>query len=251
MQSRVSSIVVLTFLCSWLVLAGGLLAHRLSAKSTSAPVRPNERIANWRGYGETGHATGADSSRVQIVVFSDFQCPACRRFASTLKVVRQTFPNVHIAERNYPDAIRHLEAPQAALSAECAAQVGSYEPMRDALFANPDLVSEGRWGFIADLAGVKDTLQLLECVDDGRVGMRVQDDIAAGEALGIVATPTIIVNDSLLGEPPTLSELEARIERLGGGNAPTSMQERNQQPGPAACRRDASTCDEHSSDQKR
>lgn len=146
------------------------------------------------------------------MVFSDFQCPPCRRFAETLDSIKIEYPSIRIVERHFPNTTLHSEAEHAALAAECAAAIGRYASMRSALFANADLVAQGDWGAIASQARLADTARLLDCMDDGRLGRLVELDIAAGEALGISATPSLLLNDSLYASSLSLADIEEKIE---------------------------------------
>jgi protein-disulfide isomerase len=78
-----------------------------------------------------------------------------------------------------------------AAAAVCAEEQGKLEPMSDALFKNQkqklplDSVAEG--------VGL-DLARFHECLRAPSTERRVQQDIAAGIAVGLKATPTYVVN---------------------------------------------------------
>ena len=78
---------------------------------------------------------GAEAAPVQVVVFSDFECPYCRRAAPVLRRVAAAFPNdVSLIWRHFPLGI-HPSAPRAAEAAQCAEDQGRFWEFHDALFS--------------------------------------------------------------------------------------------------------------------
>lgn len=76
--------------------------------------------AQVRPIDSTDHVFGDLSAPVQMIVYSDFQCPFCSQFAETTKKVEQEFKDkVVIAFRHYPLA-GYPQAEKAAEASECA-----------------------------------------------------------------------------------------------------------------------------------
>jgi protein-disulfide isomerase len=83
---------------------------------------------------------GSASAEVGMIVFADFECPACRHFATT------SLPGV---EKEYVDTGKvrlvfwhrplpqHPRAVPAAQAADCAGREGKFWQMHDLLFENP------------------------------------------------------------------------------------------------------------------
>src|SRR5262249_38777125 len=81
-------------------------------------------------------AKGPKSAPVQIVEFSDFQCPFCSRVVPTVKQIEEKYGNkVHFAFRNYPLPF-HQNAQIAAEAAAAANAQGKFWQMHDKMFAN-------------------------------------------------------------------------------------------------------------------
>lgn len=153
------------------------------------------------------HATGPASASDTIVVFSDFQCPFCKRFALTLDSIKRAYPSVRIVERHYPLEDIHPEALEAALALECAGDAQRLESMRRVLFLRQDLVTNRSWGALAKLADVADTTELRSCVDSEQHLATVRRDVAVAGSIGVQGTPWIILNDSVFSAPPSFAEL--------------------------------------------
>jgi protein-disulfide isomerase len=101
---------------------------------------PSEYIAM-----EGAHTKGSASAPAVLLVFSDFQCPFCGRFArETLSAIEREY----VARGELLMAFRHLPLPihpqaiAAAQSAECAGSQGKFWEMHDELFRRPELTPE-------------------------------------------------------------------------------------------------------------
>src|SRR3990172_2263809 len=83
---------------------------------------------------------GASTASVVIILFSDFQCPYCGRFArEVLPEISKSYLDtgrVLLGFWHFPLAI-HPKAPKAAEAAECAGVQTQFWPMHDRLFAEP------------------------------------------------------------------------------------------------------------------
>jgi protein-disulfide isomerase len=167
-------------------------------------------IQGWRSYSARGHATGNASAPITLVVFSDFECPYCRKLAPILDTLRSE-RNLRIVERNFPIPALHPAALEAALAGECASDIGQYWAMRSAMFGRPGLVEDRDWGRLAALAGIGDTESVVQCVRMGRDSAKVSADLADVRRLAIAGTPGILINDSLFQGTMTLVEIKAHL----------------------------------------
>ena len=97
------------------------------------------------------------------------------------------------------------------MAAECSRDVGRYEEMRHVLFREQALVQSKEWGLLASAAGVRNPQQLRKCVETNRFLEAVREDLKAGETVGVEATPSILVNDSLFRGSLSLSALQRHL----------------------------------------
>ncbi len=163
--------------------------------------------------------SGPADAVVQVTVFSDFQCPYCKRFEPTLTQLAETFRGrVRIVWRHFPLAI-HEKALPAALAAQCAHDQGRFWTYHDALFTHQDKLADTDLKQMAREIGV--TMSVFEsCLDSGTHRDQVQADLQAGERLGVTGTPTVFINGRVLVGALALSEYEKAIrEELAADSA--------------------------------
>jgi protein-disulfide isomerase len=147
---------------------------------------------------ELRHAArlGPKEAPIEIVVFSDFQCSACRRAAFELKRLHVQHPNrIKIYYKHFPRSY-HPQAKNAARAAEAARIQGKFWEMHDLLFAyagalHSDIYKELAAKIELDVARFKRDMQSPE------VRARLITDRAEGDAWGLDGTPYFIVNRSV------------------------------------------------------
>jgi protein-disulfide isomerase len=170
-----------------------------------------EYVQGWRRYAEQGHAMGAAEAPVTIVEFSDFQCPACGRFAASLREFRARHPDaVRLVYRHHP-LPSHPHAVPAARASECAAAQGRFEAYHDALFADQAGLGTVPWREFARRAGVPDLDAFDGCAAGAEPLAVLRRDSAAAAQLGVSATPTLLVNGRRITGAPPVEMLEALV----------------------------------------
>jgi protein-disulfide isomerase len=145
---------------------------------------------------------GPKDAPIELVEFSDFQCPFCQRANPTVEQVLKTYGNrIHFVYRHYP-LPSHPNARQAAEAAACAGEQGHFWPFHDELFANPAKLGDDDLKAHAVAAGL-DASKFNACVDARHSKSEVDKDIAEGNAAGVTGTPAFFVNGrSLEGAQP-------------------------------------------------
>lgn len=197
-------------LCA-VVLTGLVVRRELFPASTGVPDRV---VDDWRRYAAEGRRTGSADAPVTIVVFSDFQCPACRRLADELDSIRAKRPrDVAVVYRHFPLTPVHPHALPAARASECAGAQGRFKEFHDALFREQALVESGGWRHFATAAGVPDLNAFDRCIAGTSPDAAVARDVQAGRELGVTGTPTLLINERRIQGTPPLVELESSIGR--------------------------------------
>ena len=136
---------------------------------------------------------GPKNAPIEIVEFSDFQCPFCFRATPTVKQMLSTYGDrVHFVYRHFP-LPNHPNARPAAEAAACAEDQGKFWPFHDRLFTNQTKLSDADLKQHASALGL-DAGKFSDCVDNHKAQKRVEDDIAAGTALGVTGTPAFFIN---------------------------------------------------------
>ncbi len=146
---------------------------------------------------------GSSAAPIQIVIFSDFQCPACRnyepimsqymsQYGSKLQVVYKHFP-LDKACNPIIDRDMHIRACEAAQSAEAARKQGKFWEYHDALFGSDLLSSPDIFRSIAGSLGL-DLQRFEQDRQDQSTRAKVRADIDLGIRLGVNGTPTLFLN---------------------------------------------------------
>lgn len=192
-----------------------LQLRRAPAANTAVPSA--KYVKDWKGLATRGFAYGPANAANTLVVFTDFQCPYCRQFASVLDSLTARHPDVRVVERHFPLASLHEAAFDAAQAAECARELGKYPEMRTVLYRRAGLVTERMWTELARHAGIPKPDVIGRCVKSARYATAINTDKTVAEALGVVGTPTFVLNDSLYRGTTSLAELEQRLARRVSG----------------------------------
>jgi protein-disulfide isomerase len=144
-----------------------------------------------------GPAKGPAAAPIQLIEFSDFQCPYCQRANPTVDQVLSTYGDrIHFVYRHFP-LPNHPNALPAAEASQCAAEQGKFWPYHDKLFASPSRLSEADLKQHAVELGL-DGSKFNACVDARKYKAQIESDRQAGEEAGVNGTPAFFVNGRLL-----------------------------------------------------
>ena len=140
---------------------------------------------------------GPKDAPVQLILFSDFQCPFCSRVETTLKQVKDRYGDkIAIYFRDYPLPF-HQYAAKAAEAAACAGKMGKYWEYHDALFANQQALDVPSLKKTAETLGL-DGNAFGQCLDSGEMKAKVDKDQQAGQGYGVSGTPASFINGRLV-----------------------------------------------------
>jgi len=139
------------------------------------------------------HRLGPKGARVELVVFSDFQCSFCKRAAREIRRIHTRYPGrVAIYFKHFP-LTYHPQSIKAAMAAEAAALQGKFWEMHDLLYANSGLLEDSIYPKLAAEIGLD--VEKFE-VDMGsfEVANKVAADRAEGVAIKLDGTPFFIID---------------------------------------------------------
>jgi protein-disulfide isomerase len=140
---------------------------------------------------------GSAKAPIEIVEFSDFQCPFCLRANPTVNEVLKTYGDrIHFVYRHYP-LPNHPNARPAAEAAACAAEQDKFWQYHDALFANPSKLADADLKAHAAELGL-DTTKFNACVDTHATKKVVETDTEAGQDAGVDGTPAFFINGRMI-----------------------------------------------------
>jgi protein-disulfide isomerase len=142
---------------------------------------------------------GPADARVIVVAFSDFQCPHCREFYETLRVLEPKYPQVRFVYKDFPLAQIHPWATTAAVGARCAfmQRPDAFWQLHDAIFQNQQVISaENVWEKIVAFARAAnlDADALKACMSSPEPIAAIEANVHDGQALSGNSTPTVFVN---------------------------------------------------------
>jgi protein-disulfide isomerase len=171
----------------------------------------------------SGNVKGDPQAAVTIEEWADFQCPACRAYATgPAKELEQTL----LAEGKAKLVWRSLaflgeESVYAAEGAKCAQEQGRFWEYHDKLFAvqageNSGVMAPDNLKRYAAEIGL-DTNAFNECLDSGRFRQEVLAEAQEARQKGINSTPTLVVNGRTLEGVPTNETLRALVDEAAGG----------------------------------
>jgi protein-disulfide isomerase len=202
-----------------------LLERQAAAPAAGAARQPAEaRVTVGAG---TMPAMGRSDAPVTIVEFTDYQCPFCQRYHTT--VFEQIVKNwvntgkVRYVSRDLPLPM-HENAASAALAARCAGEQNKFWEMRHGLIVNANQLGVDRYTALA--ADLKlDAPRFAQCLAEKRYSPQIQQDMIDAEAAGINGTPSFIIGRAtpagidgvrVIGAQP-YATFDAKLKQLVAG----------------------------------
>ncbi len=157
---------------------------------------------------------GEAKAPVEIIVFSDYQCPYCSRVEESLKKVEENYIKTGKAKmvfRDFPLGF-HPFAQKAAEASECAHDQGKFWEYHDKLFQNQGaLAIENLKQYAKDLE--LDTAKFDKCLDSGEKEAEVKKDAADAQAAGVTGTPMTFVNGEAVRGAQPYEAFQAAIDK--------------------------------------
>ncbi len=180
---------------------------RAEAKITVLLESPRVTVA-----ADPGRLQGEARATVEVIEFSDFQCPFCRRAQiSVAELMKSYAGKVRYGYRDYPLIAQHSFAEKAAEASRCAEEQKKFWEYHDALFTNPpgldgaSLIEKARELHLDETA-------FRTCLESGRYSAAVSEDMASGLEAGVNAVPTFFVNGIPLEGTQSVNNLKKTID---------------------------------------
>ena len=145
---------------------------------------------------------GPSSAAVEIIEFSDFQCPFCQRLTDTLEQLKSEHgSDIRLVFKDYP-LPNHAQAFKAAEAGNCANQQGKFWELHDTMFSRQSELGVDDLKRHAGELGM-DQAAFDACLDSGRFAEQVNADLTAGQQYGVSSTPTVFINGrAVMGAAP-------------------------------------------------
>lgn len=211
MTQELKVILSISLIALILILGGTFLLNATdNTKASSVSADPTILIHNVK------HKTPADSAKVTIVEFADFQCPACGRAHPVLKQILADYKGkVTLFYRHFP-LPQHQNAKLAILAAESAGEQGKFWEMHDLLYERQSEWSEDSAAFDLFVGYARElhlsTSEFSQKISSSTYDEVIQTDINDGVRLGINSTPTLFINNKKLEDAPTYQNIKIAVE---------------------------------------
>jgi len=171
---------------------------------------------------------GSATAPITMVEFTDYQCPFCQRFHTTVfNDIKKNYIDtgkVRFYSRDLPLDSMHPNAIRAAMAARCAADQGQFWAIRDIMGAHPDKL---------DMASIMEDASSLHmntdtfkgCVDSEKYKSAIQSDVLEAMKIGADGTPTFVIGKStptgvdgevLVGAQPFVA-FDQKLKQLEAG----------------------------------
>lgn len=148
---------------------------------------------------------GAPSSKVQLTVFADYECPACIYFEKTIgqelygKYVKTN--KITITYKNFP-LPQHKNAARDALAGLYALSQGKYWEFSLEMYAledekKGDIITDGERVALGKKVGL-DPVEMQKSLDEGWYLSQISKEKQEGEAKGLEGTPSIYLNGTIM-----------------------------------------------------
>jgi protein-disulfide isomerase len=182
---------------------------------------------------DVAFSMGDPNAAVQIVEFTDYECPFCQRYAlETMPAVLENLVEsgrVFYAVKDLPlDAI-HPEARSASVAARCGGEQDAYLAMHDAIFEAQEEwrgAGAGADAMFAELAAdlALDVDAFASCQADGQQAAKVQANVEEAMSLGVNGTPFFFIAGYGVSGAQPYEMFEAAVELAESGELATVIE---------------------------
>lgn len=151
---------------------------------------------------------GPESAPIQILDFSDFQCPACRIAAPILEMFMEKYPGkIHLVFKHFP-LRSHPWSPVAHQAAECASSQGKFWEFYRKVYENQPVwatLPDPMVSFITYAQEVGVNMDSFAgCMTNSAIAEKIAAEKKEGEALEVGSTPCFFINGKMFAGPSEL-----------------------------------------------
>ena len=151
-----------------------------------------------------GPSRGGPNPPIEIVEFSDLECPHCKAAQPIIEKLEADFPQVKFTFQQFPlPASLHPWAMKAAQYADCAGQMN-----KDVFWKYVDAIFENQGGIALATADDKlkelatanglDAQKIAACAASPETDARIKKSMELGETLNVNQTPTVFINGRMV-----------------------------------------------------
>ena len=162
--------------------------------------------------------SGESDARINIIKYSDYQCPACKYYVSIEEQLKEEYgDDISITTKHFPLNM-HQHAQLASRVAEAAREQGKYQEMHDMIFTGQEQWARGNAEaiFIGYAKSLDlDMEQFRNDMNSADMQRKVMADKREGLNLNVNSTPTFFVNGTKVENTPrTYEQFKSLIEAI-------------------------------------
>lgn len=203
-----------------LLLLGVVVLLLLRNASKVAPPEQRAELSRaladstWEKLWSDAHVRGAAGAKMRLLLFSDVECPFCRRFTDSLQRwdgYRDTA--LALGLLHFPLS-QHRYALPGANTIECSAEVSEPWAVYEALVLRQEDLPSKSYAQLLGEAGVPVGEDFERCMAEERFGARILAQTNLARQLGVTGTPGVVVNGQLFNQPPSVKTLDSLLRSL-------------------------------------
>ncbi|MDP3881077.1 MAG: thioredoxin domain-containing protein [bacterium] len=162
---------------------------------------------------------GPSNAPIQLIEYSDFQCPACASYEPILQQIFDEYEGqIQFAYRHFPLRSIHSHAQLTGQAAEAAGLQGMFWEMHERIFETQPIwsVRPKIEDFLSDLAeeiGL-DVEQFEADLKSAGVEAAVNSDYLSASNLGLNATPSFILNGNRIQNPSGVEQFKQLLDAV-------------------------------------
>jgi len=162
---------------------------------------------------------GNPDAKVNIIEFSDFQCPYCKVFYDSLnQLIKEGdyLNKIKVSFKNLPLSF-HKQANNAAMAAECAGEQGKFWDMYNTLFSKQAewQNTDNKDKFKAYAVQLKlDAAKFNQCIDSNKYQSDIEADKELAKEYNISGTPAIFIGNEYVSGAIQYDDLKSRVDKL-------------------------------------
>lgn len=157
---------------------------------------------------------GDETAPVEVVIFSDFQCPYCARAAQTMhKIAENHAGDASIVFKQMPLVRIHPYAAAAAVVTAFAHEKGQFWTAHDDIFAHQSAISADYLSKLLETLGAAPE-DVFDPVKGQPYGVVVIEDMADAEKADVGGTPSVFIDGVFVQGGANYDRVSARIQAV-------------------------------------
>jgi len=153
------------------------------------------KLLQMRPISEDDYYIGNLDAPVQIIYYSDFECPFCPSYVETLnKVLKNYGDDVVLAFRHFILSNHNL-AFEASLASECAGDQGNFWDMYNKLYEDSSNEMLNKEEYLKDAQEIGlDVTEFSDCLSSQKFKSKISQTVNEANSYGVVGTPSTYIN---------------------------------------------------------